>query len=136
MSRPHYVICLWKYLAPKNRDAKSWHLAESFGAGMDGYVNTKPPPSTGSRPHDWMNWLNACKGGGVVEPILGRAATVWCVEEGVRLLGLHPPEESLWVPLDFGDKLKTVPRWWELLEGGVTLYLGTARAVEKVIFKS
>lgn len=66
---------------------------------------------------------------------MGRAVTAWYMEDGVRLVGLHPPDSfPKWLNPMFYEELRKT-NWSMMLENGHNLYLGTARAAEKIIFQ-
>jgi len=137
------VICLWEWDAKAEQFHDQWVLLESYVIDMDGYpvcdisdINTFPQNIRNQNRQfaqvSWENFLFQEVGDDSV-PIMGRATTVWDVEYGVRLLGLHPPEWSNWLSINFIDELKKLKNWSAFLEGGHTLHLGTAREVGKYL---
>ena len=131
------VVCYWEYQESKER-RELWKLVESFPVDMDGYpliktstgrdndcdmlwLNTKIHPYHGSEDYEW-------------EPIMGRAVTAWWLESGVQVRDLHPPAWVSWLSVSFIEELKKLPNWWQFLECGHDLYLGTARAAQEIIF--
>lgn len=137
---PHGVICYWEYKPSEKKGmSRIWHLVEAYPIDMDGYplVQVKNTGKINSR-QEWDNWMNTQEpddeGYGDYVPIMGRAVTVWTVEGGVHLLDLHPPEWVPWLSITFIEELKKLSNWSQFLECGYDLYLGTARAAEKIIF--
>lgn len=149
--RPNGVMCYWEYERPLSDEVggprqrqRLWKLVESFGIDTDGYP--LEPTSTSEYSdgrHQWMGWLNKEVPLGDDEdeedtdnePIMGRAVTVWSVESGVGLLDMNLPEFVPWLAIDFIKQIKERNDWHRFLECGYDLYLGTARAAEKIMFK-
>lgn len=135
--RANGVMCYWKY-DPDGKYRRCWVLAESFAINNDGYPigerSTKDWPDTR---HEWNGWMNTRTEGEDydLEPIMGRAVTVFQFESGCTLLDLHPPEWPPWLSGSFVEEIRKLPNWSQFLEGGFDLYLGTARAAEKIIFQ-
>lgn len=142
----HGVICYWEFVPSESRFETKWKLVESFCIDSDGYCLTKPSTGGGDR-EEWQKWMNKkiyLREGEDDdfheddeeldydwEPIMGRAVTIWSIEDGVRLLNFNPPEWIKWLSVDFYEKLCKMPDWFSLLEGGHWFYNGTAREVEK-----
>lgn len=139
----HGVVCYWEWI-PGKREAyvKRWKLVEAYGIDMDGYPLTTPKNSPGrSDRQEWDNWMNeryVPKGNDEedydMRPIMGRAVTFWSVEGGVSLGDIHPPKWIDMLSIQFVSELKKTKNWHAMLEDGHTLYLGTARAAEKILF--
>jgi hypothetical protein len=153
--RPYAVICLWEYTPPKKKNEpykKLWKLVECYGVDQDGYACTESKHASGDR-HSYDQWMSrkcwydektkklvyTCPadqdaGDYDWDSIMGRAVTVWSVESGVRLARLNPPEWVPWLGSSFTEELAKLKHWFSFLEDGHTLYLGTARAAEKMLW--
>lgn len=152
--RPYAVICLWEYV-PKNKDKprieRRWKLVEAYGIDQDGYACTPSKYASNDRHshHEFMNAKVWCSKETDTwsespppsendaydydwRPRMGRAVTVWNMVGGTSLVDLHPPEWTEWLSSQFYSELKTIPNWHALLEGGYTLYSGTANEVNKL----
>jgi hypothetical protein len=63
---------------------------------------------------------------------MGRAVTAWNIESGVSLIDLNPVEWADFLSIGFIEELRKLSNWTTFLEGGHTLYLGTAREAAKL----
>ncbi len=162
--RPHAVLCLWEVirdLLVKNdkgfyndSTGRMWRLVETYGVDQDGYACTESKHASGDR-HSYQEWMNRkcwydkaqkkvvyeCPQGqdeddSEWEPIPGRVVTGWSIESGVFLAAFSPPGDNPWLGTDFLKVIKKSDRWVQFIQDGHTLYLGTARAVEKLLDKN
>ena len=140
------VMCYWEYVAPKPDEDKTivrlWHLRHVVPHDDDGYpVGSKLPDfitKCSDHRHVWTCWMNTDNPDedgydDDRESIMGRAVTAWSIEDGVSLVDLHPPEWVDWLAPGFIEELRKNRNWSQIIEGGHNLYLGTARAVEKIL---
>lgn len=162
--RPSAVICLWEVdetLLTRDKDGffpdsfgKLWKLVETYGVDSDGYAATPSKHASNDR-HSYQPWLSRkcwydrtankvvyeCPPTQDVhdcdwENIPGRVVTGWTMESGVFLAGFNPPGgHHRWLGLDFFKVLKQSELWTSFITDGHTLFLGTARAAEKTMFK-
>ncbi len=139
----HAIVCYWKWVPGKRGDhRRQWELVEAYGVDDDGYPLVKPQntPGKGDR-QEWDHWMNKWvvpKGSeyddGEWEPIMGRAVTLWSVTGGVRLMDFHPPKWVEWLSVGWLEEVRKLPNWAAFFESGYELYLGTERAVRKLLF--
>lgn len=132
MRKPNAVICLWKWIGTGRSKVyeNKWELVESYGTDDDGYCITPSKHAVNER-HTWIGWTHKKKGDDWEQSIMGRAVTVWNIESGVGLIELHPAEWADLLSISFVEELRKLSNWASFLEGGHTLYLGTAREAEK-----
>jgi len=148
MKRVRGVMCYWEYVAPKSNDDKTltrlWHLRHAVPHDDDGYPIGPNLPKfitdCCDHRHVWTCWMQKYDPDedgydDNPEDIMGRAVTAWSIENGVTLLDLHPPEWVDWLAPGYIEEIRKHRNWSQIIEGGHNLYLGTARAVEKIIFK-
>lgn len=162
MNRPHAIFCLWEVirdLLVKNDEGfyndsygKLWRLVETYGVDQDGYAIGQTKHASGGR-HSFQDWMNRkcwydkatkkvvyeCPEGqdeddNDWEGITGRVVTGWSMESGVFLAAFNPPGEHRWLGMDFLKVVQTSDRWAQFIHDGHTLYLGTARAAEKLLW--
>jgi hypothetical protein len=134
------VICYWRYKQPSSNNKEHlsnlWELVESYEIDLDGYPLTTPQnTSEGHSRDEYYNWTHEKKQYEDDDydwvPIPGRAVTIWTTENGVHLLSLNLPDKIVWLDARFIDKLKKLPNWYEFLQCGYDLFMGTAREVER-----
>ena len=128
---PRTIVCHWQYKKEKGKD-RVWHLIESYGVDQDGYPIQEDGkyPSTGGDECSWYKWVYK-EGHQDSEPIWGRAVTMWDSTFGVTLSEFNPPEQTWWLSEYYLKRLKKVRGWHELIAGGDSLLMGTAREVER-----
>lgn len=124
------VVSYWQYDPEKHTRESGWVRVESYPIDDRGYPLIAPSTGGGDR-HEWNKWLYTPDGYNEI-PILGRAVTLWCFA-GVNLLGFNPPEWTKWISPHFYEELKKLPNWYNFLQDGPSLYLGTMDAAEKVL---
>jgi hypothetical protein len=161
-TRPYAYICLWEYVPPpeKRKDdigKKRWKLIECYGVDDCGYACTESKHASGDR-HSYDKWstcrvwwdeknekiLYSPPEGVVVgdddeddedrDCRPGTAVTIWSFEGGTHLAVFNPPNRVPWLNPMFSDELKKLKNWYTFLEDGYTLYAGTARAVERMLW--
>jgi len=136
LKTPTLVYCFWRFDATKPRH-KVWDLVEVIGGDSDGYLLSKPQHfEVHDHRHPWMDWMQGRPDDEEAPEearvsLMGRAVTVWSVERGVTLLAFNPPAWVDWLARTFYEELKKLPNWYSLLEGGHTLWAGSAREVER-----
>lgn len=130
--KPHCVICLWKWIGTDRRKVyeNKWELVESYGTDDDGYCITPSKYAVNER-QTWIGWANKRDDNDDWQPIMGRAVTAWDIESGVGLIDLNPVEWADFLSIGFIEELRKLSNWATFLEGGHTLYLGTAREAAK-----
>jgi hypothetical protein len=161
--RPYAVICLWEYVPPDRkkagwRDARIWKLVEAFGVDDNGYCCTESKHASSGR-HSYEDWISrdvwydkatktvhtTCPEGmdeddADRDSIPGRVVTGWGVESGVWLAAFNPPGDKKdlygppWLSIEFASELKKLSNWFRFIQDGGTLYFGTARAAEKLLW--
>lgn len=156
--RPYAIICLWEYVAPdKNkpgwRDSQCWKLVDTYGVDDDGYACTESKFANSGR-HSYDDWTTqmvwydkatktvhtTCPEGmdqddGDRDSIPGRVVTGWSVQSGPWLAVFNPPDDHPpWLNYSFGEELKKQKNWYSLIQDGYTLWAGTARAAEKMLW--
>ncbi len=138
MTNPYSIMCFWKYKKPKDELAphkRLWTLVDTVKLDDDCRFINKPTafiPADSRNP--WDGWMNKKLTSGDRAPILGRAITRWCIDDGAHLVDFHPPEFVPWLSTMFVTELKKLANWCSFLEDGNTLFLGTCTAAADVIF--
>lgn len=161
--RPHAFFCLWEYVPPNKkkdgwRDARIWKLVECYGVDDTGYACTESKHASDNRYsyNDWISrkvWydkktkvLHTTCPAGMDEDDCdrdstpGRVVTGWSVDGGTWLAAFVAPSDEgdiygpVWLSMHFAEELKKLKNWYSFIQDGYTLYMGTARAVEKILW--
>jgi len=126
-----YLMCRFEFVPrKKGKNEASWKFIESVAMDDDGYQIGPSKFKGGTREFDTFLYK---KSGYDNQPILGRAATIWSLHNGVRLHTLHPPKWSQFLSPTFYEELPKLHNWVSLITAGHQLYFKTSSEVEKMM---